>query len=110
MKTINEKAQKYAVKTNCQPCINKDTDKDCTACNFSENSYNGFIAGAAFAQQWYDVNDVLPKVDNSFSDKVLIKDNNDEVFLAELWDNGEWEVYSTRAKTDILFWRPISIE
>jgi len=74
-----------------------------------------FCEGAAFAQQWYDVNDVLPELkEYCESDLVIVKSDKGSIIFARYCYNEceskfYWDLKSDYHAT-ITHWRPISIE
>lgn len=108
MKTIEEAARDH-----CN--IKKDLIIDEEERYYRDfQKYDGFKAGAEFAQRWISVNDELPKVDEKgFSKNVLVCDDPQDSEDARIgylkqdystglpiWDNDEKSAY----------WRPIELK
>ena len=103
MKTIEEKAKDFCRKRHCPDCGSRNTcdkEKEIGFCLPSFESYEAFLAGSAFAQEWISVEKELPESGIT----VLIKDKNGYVGLSCI-RHGDWDY---RFRNTITHWRPIT--
>ena len=116
MKTIEEAAQKQSLDF-YNEIINNKNHFDCDNFDFKDLIHvanyafkTAFLAGASFAQRWYDVNEELPEN----QDIVLIKSVNNCYATGYLHgDKSGFILYGDDAYNDfgrITHWRPIEIE
>jgi len=97
MKILEEAAIEYGT------AMGEDPTKPLNA------SYDGFLAGVEFAQQWIDICEELPE-NNKL---VMFKDNMDDIFLGHIENNRYWYAKSVEYGDEeidyVTHWRPINI-